>query len=314
MNFCISTFNNRKFIFLSFFIASLMTLIQFVFLEYYTREKITVIDSQTKELIKNRNSYKLALLGTSHTNYGKDMNTINSKMFNYGREYTYPIVMYQKIKKLIEFNQNLKYLVIEADYHQFYEFSFTESTIYTRYPFLLKDINTGYENLFYSLNREIAPTLHKRVLKDIFGRKEKKEVTDNNWAELSQEERDKKTIGRYDFFKFSSDNSMNKHSIDYYQRTIELAQNNNMEVILLRHPLSNEYLNKMYANMKFDVDIYIKKLSAEYNLKILDFRYLFKDKQHLFYSTDHLNKAGQKEFAKIFVKEIILKTTFSEHQ
>ena len=262
--------------------------------------------------MENHN-HKLALLGSSHTNYGAEMNKIDNEMFDYGESYTYPIVMYQKLQKLIALNNNLKYLLIEADYHQFYEFSFTESTIYTKYFTLLKDIETGNENLFFSLNKEIAPTLHRRILNNVinlYKNKEKNKEENKDWSKLTQSYKNNVTLNRYTFFKFSNDKTMNENSIDYYQKTIELAQKNNIEVILIRHPLTNEYLNNMYPKMKTDVNRLIDKLSRKYNLKKLDYRYTFKDKQYLFADMDHLNKNGIQKFAKILTNDIITKTNF----
>ena len=310
MNFYISTFSNKKFLSIVFVITLFFVIVQFIVLEYYTREKLVVMRPQTKTLMENHNN-KLALLGTSHTNYGAEMNKIDNEMFDYGESYTYPIVMYQKLQKLIALNKNLRYLLVEADYHQFYEFSFTESTIYTKYAALLKDIETGNENLFYSLNREIAPRLHRRILKAIkFRIKDKDKDKDKDWSKLTQSEKDKKNLSRYNFFKFTNDKTMNENSLDYYQKTIELAQKNNIEVILIRHPLTNEYLNNMYPKMKTDVNRLIDKLSRKYNLKKFDYRYIFKDKQNLFGDMDHLNKNGIQKFAKILTNDIITKTNF----
>lgn len=312
MNFYISTFSNKKFLSIVFVITLFFVIIQFIVLEYYTREKVVVMRPQTKTLMENHN-HKLALLGSSHTNYGAEMNKIDNEMFDYGESYTYPIVMYQKLQKLIALNNNLKYLLIEADYHQFYEFSFTESTIYTKYFTLLKDIETGNENLFFSLNKEIAPTLHRRILNNVinlYKNKEKNKEENKDWSKLTQSYKNNVTLNRYTFFKFSNDKTMNENSIDYYQKTIELAQKNNIEVILIRHPLTNEYLNNMYPKMKTDVNRLIDKLSRKYNLKKLDYRYTFKDKQYLFADMDHLNKNGIQKFAKILTNDIITKTNF----
>jgi arsenate reductase-like glutaredoxin family protein len=316
MSFYTSIFSGKKFLKISIVIAILMIIVQFIALEHYAREKIVLIDKQTKSLLESHN-YKLALLGTSHTNYGKEMNKINHKMFDYGSSYTYPIVMYQKIKMLINLNPKLKYLLIEADYHQFYEYSFTEGTIYTKYAFLLQDMKTGYEDLFYSLNKEIAPTLHKRIIQKIQQSGEAailkidtQQEREKNWSKLTQPQRDAKNTSRYNSFKFSNNKKMNKYSVDYYQKTIELAQKNNIEVILIRNPLSNEYLNNMYPKMKTDVNRLIDKLSKKYNLKKFDYRYIFKDKQNLFANMDHLNKNGIQKFAKILTNDIITKTNF----
>jgi len=307
--FCTLTFNKKRFIPLSFALAITGLLIQFLILEYFTRTTIVVEDQQTIELNKIKENFYLALIGTSHTNYGNEMMKLNKNMFDYGSAYTYPIVMFQKTKKLIEVNPSLKYLILEADYHQYYDFSYTQSTIYTKYAYLLKNIHTGNEDMFYSLNREIAPTLHKRIINQISSRMfgvniNKKDIKDINWSSLSQEARDRTTYARFNFFKFSQIKSMNKNSLNYYEKTINLAKKNNIEVILIRHPLTNEYLNYMYPNMKEEVDQYIDKLQTTYNLKVLDFRNIFKDKQELFENQDHLNKIGRKEFSRILVNTI----------
>ena len=76
MNFYISTFSNKKFLSIVFVITLFFVIVQFIVLEYYTREKVVVMRPQTKTLMENHN-HKLALLGTSHTNYGAEMNKID---------------------------------------------------------------------------------------------------------------------------------------------------------------------------------------------------------------------------------------------
>ncbi len=311
MNFYTSIFKGKKFLQISVVATLLMLLVQFVMLEYfarYEREKIKII-------IPVPNNITLALLGTSHTNYGSKFSSINPSIFNYGSSYTYPIIMHKKLKNLIKNTSSLKYLLIEADYHQFYDFSYLTPGIYSKYSHLLSG---GGENAFVSLEKEVSIFLHRKLFDrlvdqiNIWLKKEESiKNNPNNWAQLSQDIRERITKKRYNFFGFSNEKNMNNHSINYYQKTIELAQKNNIEVILIRHPLTNEYLNNMYPKMKTDVDRLINKLSKKYNLKKFDYRYIFKDNQNLFSDMDHLNENGIHKFSKILMSDIITKTSFS---
>lgn len=299
VNFYTLTFKPYKFIFVSFITVLLLLALQLILLEVYTRVVIVNTDNQTELLKENNQNYKYAILGTSHTNYVPILAELNYSIFNYGKSYTYPIVMYEKVKKLIQYSSQLDCIIVEADDHQFYDFSYETSSIYAIYSSLLYEQNSFIN--FYSLDREIASTLHRKILS---GFKEKLFENKNlevvvSWTNLNGEEQLKQVIERYDFFGYKYNSVMNKNSLMYYEKTIELALSNNIKVILIRHPLTNVYLNNMYPNIKYELDNYLLYLAKKYSLDIFDYRYVFSHMQELFANSDHLNEEGIKEFAEI---------------
>ena len=307
MNFYTSIFNGKKFLKVSLAVIFFMLIMQFIALEYFARyinEKETVI-------IPVPNNISLAIIGTSHASYGLELVRIDPSIFHYIGSYTFPIIMHKKLQNLIKDAPGLKYLLLEADYHQFYDFSYLTPRIYSRHSHLFGDSS----NTFISLEKEVSMALHNKLLEHLFNKikiKQKKStVTQNNWAEVDQDKRTKQTQQRYTFYGFSNEKSMNIHSIDYYEKTIELALKNDIEVILIRHPSSNDYLNSMYPKMTIDVGRLIDNLSEKYNLKKFDYRYYFKDKQHLFADMVHLNEGGVDEFSKLLINDIITKTSFN---
>jgi hypothetical protein len=280
-----------------------MIITQFIILEIYARFE----QKKSFKIIPTPNNITLALLGTSHANYGPELSSLNPKIFDYGNGYTYPIIMYHKLQNLIKNCSDLKYLIIEADYSQFYDFSFENPYIYSKYRNLLNDD----KSLIISLEKEVSLMMHKRIFHQLISKLlDTKLVNDKIWSQLSLKTRERNTKSRYDFFTFSKEKNMNINSVDYYRQTIELAQKNDIEVILIRNPLSNEYLDNMYPKIQIDVESFINAISIKYDLKIFDYRYTFRDEQNLFSDMDHLNTRGSEILKKILMDDIMMQTDF----
>ena len=186
---------------------------QFIALEYFARyinEKETVI-------IPVPNNISLAIIGTSHASYGLELVRIDPSIFHYIGSYTFPIIMHKKLQNLIKDAPGLKYLLLEADYHQFYDFSYLTPRIYSRHSHLFGDSS----NTFISLEKEVSMALHNKLLEHLFNKikiKQKKStVTQNNWAEVDQDKRTK----QIESAKLLSDTGFKGLciSIDYYEKT-----------------------------------------------------------------------------------------------
>jgi hypothetical protein len=81
----------------------------------------------------------------------------------------------------------------------------------------------------------------------------------------------------------------------YYVKILELCKQYGIELILLRMPLSDEYLK--YAGRIIDierVDHEILELTRKHctNFRLYDFRHEFEGKQGYFFNADHINPAG----------------------
>ena len=104
---------------------------------------------------------------------------------------------------------------------------------------------------------------------------------------------------------YKNKSGMNKDVLLDYENTIKHALDNNIKVILIRHPITPEFSSLLDDKIKNDVNEYIQKISIQYNLKILDYRNVFKLKQYYFLNQDHLNIDGEKEFSTILTNDII---------
>ena len=75
---------------------------------------------------------------------------------------------------------------------------------------------------------------------------------------------------------------------------IALCRENNIELIGLKFPLTNDYLDVID-----DKSFYADSIFRSNNIKIHDFKYLFSGNDSVFSNQDHLNKDGGRKFAKI---------------
>jgi hypothetical protein len=319
VSFYISTSKYFRFVFISLLSIVSASIAYFAFAENYAYNRI--LASQEKNhyrLLENGSSYDNIIMGTSHTNY---TNKIARKtLFSYGRPRTYPVIMYIKLKHILKNAPNIKHIIIEADAHQFYDWSHLSDK--SRYKLLfddnyLKDINSKLiietkdaieSRGFISTNDEIAPIIHKKLLIDLLPvyKKKKKKKIRKQWHKFSEEARNKKAIKRLKHFNLYNNKEMNKTSKYFYEKTISTAIKNNIKVTLIRHPMTNEYLSLMNERVVKDVDEYIYTLSRKYALKSLDYRFIFKDNQSYFENQDHLHPSSFEKFNNILLKDINL--------
>ena len=93
----------------------------------------------------------------------------------------------------------------------------------------------------------------------------------------------------------------------YYCKILSLCQQNKIHLILLRMPLSDEYLK--YARKLIDmeeIDRRIINLTGNHNsdFRVLDFRNEFHGKPWYFFNADHVNPAGAKIISEKIKQEL----------
>lgn len=300
-------FKSKFFVLFSILIILIILGIYILSLEIFARKYIvsSKLDSNSTKLIETGKNFQISLLGTSHTNYGPKLMEINKLFFQYGQAYTYPHIMYAKAKMLLEYAPNLKYIIIEADMHQFYDFSRTKSS-FTTFGEILKRTESGFNKfILSSFDPEIKPILHDRVLKELFNVKKSdvpKKVNDTQkvipWYEKIEDERISLSKARQKFFGYNNPN-MNQDSLEYFEKTIQLFLSNNIKVILIQHPIDKLYYEIMDETIKKQVDEYVSQISKKYNLKILDYKNIYFENPEYFANQDHLNGIGIDKFSKL---------------
>ncbi len=93
----------------------------------------------------------------------------------------------------------------------------------------------------------------------------------------------------------------------YFEKILQLCRNHNVNVILLRAPVTKEYFQDVSSRIPVE-EIYerIEKIYARYPnvIKVLDYHDLYFDHPEYFFDGDHLNPKGAEEFTKELRKEL----------
>lgn len=93
--------------------------------------------------------------------------------------------------------------------------------------------------------------------------------------------------------------------LNYFLRTLDLLESYDIEVVLIRYPVTTWYIDEV--NALFSIEEYYQKIDEAiqaqgYQVKILDYHDLFWGQDDLFFDTDHLNGEG----AKLFTSKYLL--------
>lgn len=86
----------------------------------------------------------------------------------------------------------------------------------------------------------------------------------------------------------------------YFEKTLQLAQDNNIDIFFIKYPLSKDYLDKInktyYLEYQEKVQEIVKNNGIEY--KVYDYSKFNYDNYSLFNDPDHLNRLGSELFSK----------------
>ncbi len=254
-----------------------------------------------KASFKLNNSPKYVILGHSHPacafNDSLIENTIN--LSNPGESYFYT---YFKAKKLIEDNPSIEVIFIEFTNNQINEsmnnWIWGEAFMNDRYPkyspFLkFDDKMILARNNIYDFSTSISLSLKE-----------------NSGRLLTQNYSYSKNIGGYRYLErnktdslikaLPNDNSNSKEikiserNLEYLSKTIQLCQDHNKRVVLIRSPLHHKYSG--YSNEDVYQDIRKKRFGS---IEYLDFAN-FPLNNSEFGDLEHLNHKGAARFSKRF--------------
>ena len=96
----------------------------------------------------------------------------------------------------------------------------------------------------------------------------------------------------------------------HFNKSINLARENNMTIIFIRYPLSREYLDNLkYNNITqeeyYDIIFKIIKDRLGSNYHFLDYQAIFMDNSEHYADSAHLNPGGSEEFSKRLYKDLV---------
>lgn len=276
-------------------------------------EKRAHIYKLYNNFLSKKEDAEILLIGDSHI--GDDIVTdkLKYKTINLGIPGTGYIEFYYLFKHYIHEMPKLKVLILEIDYNNFSSY---RCNSFTKFPFWNKFID--YKELEKFKGKSIIQNQYKNftLLDDQLGRGFFIEniftlpLNENQWQEIKKawgypkEPSPKERAQSH----YENRNLYNDDIFYYFDKIIDLCNENKIKVIVIQLPISNEYSMESRKYAKID---YFKKFLKDNLLfhsrvyKYLDYESLFLDKQNLFKSNgDHLNNDGAKIFTEIFSKEL----------
>lgn len=316
LNFYILIFNNK---FKVFILTIILFLTTFMLIHIFSFEKFSRtllkndISKKRFDYVKKHGSkIEIAAIGTSHTDNGL-IGNIN--LFNYGRMSTYfPQVAYSKAFHLMEYSPNLKALLLEIDHIDVFAYSSDSDLLMPdNHKYLLKnttnllyntDIKTTKEPIFKSLQEDMAPVIHRKLIQEYLISSGEPKSKSIQWHKLLQNEKNNIAKKRVSSYNLDTVLNIDDSIYDYYNKTIENAIKKDINIFLILYPQTEEYLNEINNNNNIKLDEFISSLSSKKRVVLLDYRHIFKMKPIYFENQDHLNTKGAKVFTKIIQNDL----------
>jgi len=308
-------------LFLICLIIFMLILNAIYFKVFIEKKQLYRTEIEFQEFIRSKGERNISylFLGSSHTKDGGNPASINDS-FNIatGGEGTY-VFAYYKLRKIIEKDKiKVGTLVVEIDPHILND---------RAYPIPFPTENLWYWSDFFSYKeiKDITALSHPDYLaqsklyfmngaKDfnIFLNKEEKSETFRGWNlnenNLSNEKDPKDYADQYFKVTFKNINSsLNLIGTDYLLRIAKLAKNNNASIVLVKYPLSKEYIERIDES-GFDQNNYYKNIFSllEKNgigYKFLDYQEIFQNSDY-FADVGHLNAEGAGVFSSLMERDI----------
>ncbi len=212
--------------------------------------------------------------------------------------------MLRKLKYLIRHTQ-IRKLYISADDHMLSPYRertnnqdisvvLTEATDYqNEVQFLKERYLKYYVVLFQPVVRTIVRSkMEAWVSRTITGAAKNNNTLQDGWAALDATARKQQAANR--FVLQYPGNQPSAEMATALEQIAALCKENNIEIVAIQFPLSNEYLQWVNNTPYRSVDLF-KKLS----IPVLDYRSVYKDSLFVFKNQDHLNDRGGRLFTDL---------------
>ena len=93
-------------------------------------------------------------------------------------------------------------------------------------------------------------------------------------------------------------------NIELLESVIEIAQNNNINIMFIDFPVSRPYRKTIQENYP-DYDTILQKLMKKYNIKTIDLKEADSWPDEFYRDTHHMTATGQERFTEILSLELI---------
>ena len=247
-----------------------------------------------------------AFWGDSHTMSGLNPEYIKNS-FNFGNDGENYIETYFKIKNLIEKeNIKVKSFILEIDTHTFSNTLLTDNRLFNQLDYKdymsLEDFAslTEKNHLTILLESEIKIIGAGTEIINYFIKGPNSKILKSGWQKNTKdfsENKDSTLTAKKYSRHFEKDPILIENNIfNYFQKTLEIANENQIKIVFIKYPVSYEYDNEL---KKHDLprDDYYKDLFARIdetttNYTVLDYYDLFFKHPEYLNDSDHLNYIG----------------------
>jgi len=292
----------NRFIGLTVGFSLLFVFIHLLSIELFVRKIMIPQDPvimKQNALVEQMESIEVIGIGDSHTECA--LICTNKVLFNYGRGGDPAPLMYFKTKFALTHAKNIHTVLLQLDYHQFSDFRTNVDPGVIHFVSIIdEDVKElfGYPRLskknsiiLYSLKKNYAPIVHKSIYQYLRGSLRPIEAHTAKWSDVSELKRNefaKKVVD----IQINSPNIMNTTLLFWYEKTIRFIQSSHVQVVLVRYPLSSEYLDAMDTDAEQEFNQLVSRLQNSYNCCVLDYHRLFYYRRDLFFNQDHVNFTG----------------------
>lgn len=246
-------------------------------------------------------SYDKFLIADSHGEYmGPSLEKYGIYNFSYSSDSYFD--MKRKVKYLLEENKNLKTIYITADDHTLSQYrersdNRARSLIFagredfdSGYDYFVQKYLSRYIVFFNPNHAEYLFAMAKAELYKIVKKDEVKMARMKNWSLLNEDKRNANSVKRMhtQFDAPTASKILKSNLIDI----VNMCREKGVEVVGIKYPLSGDFLN-VVGDKSYGAASVLDSL----NVKVHDYKNVFKDRDDYFSDQDHVNAEGAKAFA-----------------
>ena len=322
--------NNKKTILESIsFLVILMIILTILNIGYIAIVlKNTTLERVEMQLNDRKDDIRIMFLGDSHPLTSINPRFINNS-FNFASGGENLFLNYFKFKKILEDDEfKIDVVVIQTDLHTFLFRDDVEWATFDSYPNYWRKyvsiIDIYHLRQKFSLNDAIMWEINSLIpfigqdeqFIDFLGMSEEdrikgfdaRELIDGmqvrkdkfEWANESKRYKKANRTAIDHFIDFGKISTISDSKIDYFQKILDLAEEQGLQVVLIKYPITEEYYNlsKKYIDNELYYDR-IFSITREYcNVYLLDYQKEYFGQYSLFHDEDHLNIWGSEIFSK----------------
>jgi hypothetical protein len=293
----------RKVFYFLLFFGILFFLSHLVYFRVY--DKISVNRWKEQKYKDKKQKPKIWFMGDSHPLEAVDPGLIPGS-FNWAASSENFLLIYFKIKYLLSLGEKPGLLVLPLEYHSFSAqgkaliLNHELDDLYWRNKLETSHLGLNTEFLRWKIQAWLAPFAGQFYKLSILWKPSPIRLNrfgfqadPGQWISKPSAKHDLQSKLESHFKKYDILDSL---QLFFLHQTLELAHRNGIQVMFIRYPISNAYLDALpqYPQIQ-KIEKVINQISKQWI--VLDFREIYKTRQDYFADPDHLNAAGARDFS-----------------